>query len=92
MPGQPRAGSLHLFGVTTMGERSYVDGECARNVRVRVLVGGKWTSGWRTEGSMLSSWADSSRGDIAGLSLGGGEHCFFRMGRGQGQYVFGIVE
>lgn len=40
---------------------------------------------------MLSNWADSSRGDVAGVSLGGGEHCFLRIGRGHGQYVFGIV-
>ena len=94
MPGQPRAGREHLFGVTTIGERSYIEGEYAVNVRVRAGVGGKWTSGWRTEGSMLSSWADSSRGEevdgVEGTS--GGVLRFLRIGRGHGHVVgSGIV-
>lgn len=84
-PGQPRAGSLHLFGVTTIGERSYIDGESAMNVRVMGLADGKRTSGWRTEGSIPRSCAGSSRGDLGAASVGGGELCFLRIGRGHGQ-------
>lgn len=41
---------------------------------------------------MSSSWDDSSRGDMAaGASLGGGEDCFLRIGRGHGEYVGGMV-
>lgn len=77
--------------MTTIGERSYIEGEYAVKVRVRSLVEGKRTSGWRTEGSMLSSWADSSRGEgmvgVEGSSTDDGERCFLRMGRGHGQVV-----
>lgn len=45
-PGQPRSGSAQELGRTTMGERSYVDGQCASNVRVSEGEGGKWTAWW----------------------------------------------
>lgn len=84
--------------MTTIGERSYIEGEYAEKVRVRPLVDGKRTSGWRTDGSMQRSWADSSRGEGSvgvgeGTSLDEGERCLLRMGRGHGQVVGrGIVD
>lgn len=43
LPGHPRAGSAQVLGRTTIGERSYDEGEYAENVRVRVGEGGKRT-------------------------------------------------
>ncbi|KAH9995620.1 hypothetical protein BJV77DRAFT_991276 [Russula vinacea] len=42
-PGQPRAGRAQMLGRTTIGDLSYVEGEWAEKVRVRVGEGGKWT-------------------------------------------------
>lgn len=60
LPGHPRAGSAQLLGRTTIGERSYDEGEYAENVRVSVGEGGKRTEwclllwlfsgGWAVDG------------------------------------------
>jgi hypothetical protein len=73
----PRFGRAHELGLTTMGARSYVAGECASCVEVKFGVGGKWTCGvCRSAGCVENGNGLEREQQTAEAS------CNFRMGLG----------
>lgn len=77
----PRA---HLFGATTMGERSYASEEWVSKVCERDLEGLKRTTEARTVWSIDNN-ADGSCGATSGAAAREGPR--FRMGRGVGEFA-----